>query len=180
MTAKRKSISKNAVRNYWKSRVMRGGAGLPVSVVDAIMSDSDGVKICWCCEKRGYQESCHIIPHSLGGSGDPENIFLMCSECHRTSPDTPDSSPFFEFVSQRAGAHHDMEVRFLREALARVTDAVANGCDIAVIEADLVESLGRGYKSAALHGSDMSSSTIEWVLRSSLDSALTAAADNKE
>ena len=44
---------------------------------------------------------CHIHPKALGGSDSPENLFLMCEECHVLSPDTTNSAAFFRWVYDR-------------------------------------------------------------------------------
>ena len=41
--------------------------------------DSKGVK--------SKLQRCHIIPYMVGGSDDPENLFLLCERCHLESPD---------------------------------------------------------------------------------------------
>lgn len=44
---------------------------------------------------------CHIHPNALGGTDSPENLFLMCEECHALSPDTTNRSAFFRWVYDR-------------------------------------------------------------------------------
>lgn len=44
---------------------------------------------------------CHIHPNALGGADSPENLFLMCEECHALSPDTTNRSAFFRWVYDR-------------------------------------------------------------------------------
>lgn len=44
---------------------------------------------------------CHIKPKALGGADSPENLFLMCEECHALSPDTVNSAAFFRWVYDR-------------------------------------------------------------------------------
>lgn len=52
-------------------------------------------------ETRHLLNKCHIIPGALGGEDKPSNLFLMCSECHRLSPDTIYPSAFFKWVVRR-------------------------------------------------------------------------------
>lgn len=47
--------------------------------------------------KKGF-ERCHIVPGTLGGKDEPNNLFLMCRECHHLSPDTKYPSVFFKWV----------------------------------------------------------------------------------
>lgn len=44
---------------------------------------------------------CHIKPNALGGEDSPENLFLMCEECHALSPDTTNRAAFFRWVYDR-------------------------------------------------------------------------------
>lgn len=44
---------------------------------------------------------CHIHPNALGGTDSPENLFLMCEECHALSPDTTNRKAFFRWVYDR-------------------------------------------------------------------------------
>ncbi|MGB2863892.1 MAG: HNH endonuclease [Sedimentisphaerales bacterium] len=44
---------------------------------------------------------CHIIPDSLGGMPEPENIFLMCKRCHDEAPDTTSKEMFLRWVSSQ-------------------------------------------------------------------------------
>ena len=44
---------------------------------------------------------CHIKPNALGGEDSPDNLFLMCEECHALSPDTVNRAAFFRWVYDR-------------------------------------------------------------------------------
>lgn len=44
---------------------------------------------------------CHIVPKALDGPDSPENLFLMCEECHALSPDTINREAFFRWVYDR-------------------------------------------------------------------------------
>ena len=46
-------------------------------------------------------EKAHIIPKSLGGTYDADNIFCLCKNCHKDSPDTIYPKRFFKFVYDR-------------------------------------------------------------------------------
>lgn len=43
-------------------------------------------------------QRCHIVPESLGGSSKPQNLFLMCRECHDLAPNTAFPEIFFQWV----------------------------------------------------------------------------------
>lgn len=46
-------------------------------------------------------QRCHIIPKALGGRDEPENLFLMCSECHDLAPDTTSRDAFLLWASKQ-------------------------------------------------------------------------------
>lgn len=52
-------------------------------------------------EVKSKLYKCHIIPDSLGGKDKPENLFLMCDECHRLSPDTDNPKNFLRWIYRR-------------------------------------------------------------------------------
>jgi hypothetical protein len=49
-------------------------------------------------------ERCHIVPRSLGGSDDPENLFLLCLDCHDRAPNTTSREGFLQWVESQRGA----------------------------------------------------------------------------
>lgn len=65
---------------------------------------------CWACglpKNQKALEKCHIVPHSLEGDNEPLNYFLMCSECHRESPDTKHYKVFISWVSNKSSYTDD-------------------------------------------------------------------------
>ncbi|MGK4040766.1 HNH endonuclease [Heyndrickxia oleronia] len=99
-----------------------------------------GEPCCWACNKpiivetqqlldkcdfkeiwnrtSGYLERCHIIAKALGGSYEPENLFLMCPDCHIESPDISDKQVFFNWIkNQRRDCIMGYNVRKLKEEL---------------------------------------------------------------
>ena len=71
---------------------------------------------CWACKgprnaafrrNRGRWKSyrarnlplqrCHIKPHALGGSSEPSNLLLMCSDCHKQNPDSNNTALFWRW-----------------------------------------------------------------------------------
>lgn len=59
---------------------------------------------------------CHIIPSSLGGSDKPNNIVLMCADCHREAPDTVNPRHFFTWLKNRPQAFIDQEASIIKSA----------------------------------------------------------------
>lgn len=59
----------------------------------------DDCKRLWSASKvLSKLNRCHITPSSLGGSDEADNLFLMCTSCHFTSPDTLNREAFFRWV----------------------------------------------------------------------------------
>ncbi|OWJ67929.1 HNH endonuclease signature motif containing protein [Inquilinus limosus] len=60
-------------------------------------------------------QRCHIVPRSLGGTDEPDNLFLMCRECHDLAPNTTLHEIFFEWA--RAQCSRRRETAKITEAL---------------------------------------------------------------
>jgi len=54
-------------------------------------------KTIWNYSNQGL-EKCHIIAKQFGGENTPENLFLLCTRCHRLSPDTKNKKRFYTWV----------------------------------------------------------------------------------
>lgn len=50
---------------------------------------------------KSHLNRCHIIPFALGGSDDPSNLFLMCKNCHKDSPDITIPKYFFKYIYEK-------------------------------------------------------------------------------
>jgi hypothetical protein len=66
------------------------------------------------CWNRVPLQRCHIISRSLGGSDEPENLFLMCRECHDLAPNTNIPDIFFRWV--RSQSHGTREGAKMEDA----------------------------------------------------------------
>lgn len=100
--------------DYWKDKKLPGGicvlwdygepscwgCSLPIHVETPELLKKGDFKTIW-NKTSGYLERCHIIPRSLGGSNDPSNLFLLCSECHIQSPDTDNPEIFMKWIAHR-------------------------------------------------------------------------------
>ena len=64
----------------------------------------------------------HIVPHALGGGENPENMFLLCEECHKDSPDTKYKDQFFKWVYKRRHQPKKKGAMYLFEAAKRLED----------------------------------------------------------
>lgn len=77
---------------------------------------------CWNC--RGLENSdwypniesierCHIIANSLDGGNDPLNFVLLCSRCHRHSPDVKNSHSIFEWMEHKYDLNKEYNEHFI-------------------------------------------------------------------
>lgn len=88
-----------------------------------------GEPACWCCDKpirkvfdnkrynkliktnpadiwnlrsvTSFLERAHISPRALSGNNDLSNLFLLCRDCHKASPDHEKESHFLRFIYNR-------------------------------------------------------------------------------
>ena len=75
----------------------RIGNGIPILI-------DKGEINCWACdtpEECCKLERCHILAESLGGDGYADNLFLLCEDCHKESPDTTNREAFFRWVYKK-------------------------------------------------------------------------------
>jgi hypothetical protein len=119
--------SKAEIVDYWKDKIFKLGL-----FVDW------GEPSCWVCgfhygnkydikrTNAGWEEvlrcwnaiplqRCHIVPRSLGGSNIPDNLFLMCKECHDLAPNTNIPEIFFQWANTQSWYRREMNR--IREAL---------------------------------------------------------------
>ena len=103
---------------------------------------------------------CHIVPKALGGADSPENLFLMCEDCHALSPDTVNRAAFFRWVYDRnqryiSGRMSGQEViRRINEELNRRGFPDLVGC---------ITKLGAGDKVKGVSSSVMFDDMNEWL-----------------
>lgn len=80
--------------------------GKPVhkkSVLDWDKYDKE-IEELWTDKKvNSVLQRCHILAKQFGGSDEPENLFLLCEDCHEKSPDTQNRNAFFRWVYRRRG-----------------------------------------------------------------------------
>ena len=68
---KRKAIKTKVedIVDYWDSRVNEW---------EISVDFSEAHERCWRCGYKSKLQRCHIIPDSLGGRDEPNNLVLMC------------------------------------------------------------------------------------------------------
>jgi len=109
-TGRKTMPSHYQIFDYWKDRQIGNewvlmdygepscwGCGKPIHVETKKDLIDCNYKAIW-NRTHKYLNRCHIIPKALGGSNEPDNLFLMCESCHHESPDTPSSEGFFAWV----------------------------------------------------------------------------------
>lgn len=82
-------------------------------------------------------ERCHIVPRSLGGSDEPENLFLLCLECHDRAPNTTSREAFLQWVKSQRGAWYKRRAEEIM--LEYQAFGIKDPCEIEELE-DLLES----------------------------------------
>lgn len=106
--------SREKILNTWWNQPWIDGKDLLAQKTNGKLSLDSQTDRCWCCrqledwwldskgkidQSRNISiECCHVIPHSLGGANNPLNFVLMCSDCHRKSPDIKDNTSIFKWM----------------------------------------------------------------------------------
>jgi 5-methylcytosine-specific restriction endonuclease McrA len=182
---KRKSPpSKFKIAKYWltnKNKVL--------SIADWLFIDL-GEPTCWVCndtwdgkfdfgEKKillskcwdnAPLERCHIVPRASGGSYECSNLFLMCGDCHRASPDTVNKEMFFKWCSRYRQSYimgHQLSIIKRGIELSGLSDREAVGLlHQEIFPGELREELRR--QKANTHGAILSEGTKEVVIAQTL------------
>ena len=134
--------SKSRIFDHWKDRLPALG----------ILIDW-GEPGCWACRfhygtkydvkrpnaswseiLRGWDriplQRCHVVPRSLGGTDDVDNLFLMCRECHDLAPNTSIPAIFFEWAGTQSSCGREMaKIRAALDAF-RVSEQEAQDLEV--------------------------------------------------
>ena len=97
-----KATQKDIIDYWYGKHILSDGrigknSGIPILI-------DKGELNCWACdmpEELCKLERCHILAESLGGDGYADNLFLLCEECHKESPDTTNRDAFFRWVYKK-------------------------------------------------------------------------------
>ncbi|PHN79907.1 HNH endonuclease signature motif containing protein [Pseudomonas syringae] len=175
---KRKGVNRRTVRNAWQANFQWVKEyGFSEYSLEAIADDHEDIRICWCCGRMGYQEVAHIIPHSLGGTHLPNNCFLLCAECHLTSPDCSRPKYFVAFINRNAGRCNQV----FCETFKMVSERIKEFCEREPENAEAALEYLKDYEDfdfgshMTTHGSSFSLSTkmacIEMIVDDAIDLA---------
>lgn len=77
----------------------------------------------------------HLVPHSLGGGTAPENLVLLCKECHQEAPDYIDPNYMLDWMRRR-GSYVQRQYLQLEEAF-KLTGMAITKNNAAEVEAAL-------------------------------------------
>jgi len=155
----------NTIRAYW---LANGAArGFDSRVIDNV---SAGAKVCFCCGSRYRQlERAHIIPHAMGGSALPDNLLLLCGECHRESPDVALPDVLIQWMNDRCNdefRHLHTIGAVLAGMPAHIMEAVAH------MPSEQLQAIAEAVTSqVGTHGCQLSKATVEWMVKQTMQQA---------
>jgi hypothetical protein len=86
-------VSIDEVVDYWARH--RSESGMSVDWAEAHF-------LCWRCAHKRQLQRCHIVPKSLGGPDAPENLVLLCRQCHAEAPNVADSEFMWTWLKAHA------------------------------------------------------------------------------
>lgn len=179
---------------YWRDKyimpngeVCGRGEGFPIAVVR-----DEYVPECWACGRPAKNrdvltdetydmklsdiwadsrinsrlQKCHIVARQFGGPDTPDNLFLLCENCHEASPDTRNERAFFRWVyRRRSECYMGINTRrfadeFLKEIEMRgyVTNEFVKKCVLRGV--DLSEVVQDSLKNAGYHSTRIAESSI--------------------
>lgn len=76
---KRKSVS--------QMRIVKGNPDLIAEIAARHGGTFDPIRECWACIEAASLVRAHVVAHTAGGPDEPQNMWLLCSECHKEQPD---------------------------------------------------------------------------------------------
>ena len=92
-----------AIFSYWRDKVYEGDIGIDW--------EDEAYKRCWRCgrisKNRNATQRCHIIPSSLGGANEPENLVLLCDFCHKEAPNVNCKDTMWTWIKNTSTAFYD-------------------------------------------------------------------------
>ena len=191
------AVSKFEIYEYWKDKAITKDFEVkhiqdctPEDAWIRITEEFPDEVVCWGCGMPPYHmgqhrtiraiwnqdrllQKAHIRPKSQKGGDQPENLFLLCPQCHAESPDTVSPRNFYAWVYYKRKHDHwvqvlqrDLELaaRILNVDLADVAERMVRLPTEAEIQYLRTEMLRR----CGLHGTFMAPMTramayLEWL-----------------
>lgn len=100
-------------------------------------------------------ERAHVVPRSLGGLDDLENIVLLCHECHVAAPDTAEPQYMWQWLAAhpRTGCFYWLLQADIREAVRTYTGPGKEGLKaIASFSDDQLKTIMNIFPTARANG----------------------------
>lgn len=130
--------------------------------------------------KRATLDRAHIVPSSLGGSDNLDNLILLCSPCHVESPDWADPSEMARWISDRP-ERGSKEVEELGDWIKAMQHVPGFTALLAAAEAEpdlpdevairrIVDLLWESTRKAGIHAGNLSQGTKVAIIRDAVES----------
>lgn len=162
MGTKRRNIKNKTseVVEYWESRIYEGDLGVDWA---------DAHTRCWRCGYKRGLERCHIIPRSLGGSDECDNLVLLCASCHKEAPNCPDSNYMWEWVKSTKVDMYDTfwTIRTFNEFKRKNGRNLFEGVEFETVDiVDVLKVIKNNMSDCIVHYGEprLNVSTMTWVL----------------
>lgn len=147
--------------------------------------DSYDFPCCFACGREfdvnslGSLQKAHIIPHSMGGSEEPDNMLLLCPVCHRNSPDTTTKESMISWLYKER-KQPPIQIRKAKQVVdILVNDYGFNDDDFAIISDYILTDECRQYLHSHIgfHGGSISDQSsvygmVEFVIKKRNEVAL--------
>jgi hypothetical protein len=165
----------NKAKFKWLKQAIDHWEGI-VSELDIGCDWAEAAIMCWRCGCERTTQKCHIIPKSLGGSDKPENIVALCAMCHDEAPNVADSDAMWSWIKKTGNSNCGglYDTYWFVRAMKSV--ALQKGLTIDEVASKInVHKSKEQIEKTGLHfgqnsgGSQMTLSTIEWVMNTSMD-----------
>ena len=149
---------KKMIWQYWIDN------GIQRGLDDTRYDNACDFNVCVCCGRESSKlERAHIIPHSLGGSNDVSNYILLCSKCHRESPDIASESALIEWMNEQP-----TEMESMLKIIQQEMDKYNKETQMTVDEILIKETFSELFKKAGTHGGRFSDATKVYIIREAL------------
>jgi Zn finger protein HypA/HybF involved in hydrogenase expression len=149
------------IAEYWASH--HNESSLSIDWFDAEI-------LCWRCSEKRNLERCHIIPRSLGGSEEPNNLILLCKECHSEAPNVNDST--FMWLWLKAHAQPFYRTYWTQRAIKEF-ELIFGAVDFSFIEREeeytthfraMLSELFKNTSTHFGHGGRLNTSSLAWLM----------------
>lgn len=153
--------------------------GYPVSPRNIISWDKYDMPVedIWKDKKiNSVLQRCHIVAKQFGGPDTADNLFLLCSDCHRESPDTKNRAAFFRWVYRRMAEHsHGINCVHFTEEIKREIEMRGYNLEAfakkftAVPHEEMHACLDGAWENCGLHGMHYAASTMMIAMIDSIE-----------